>query len=102
MHTIKVDFGRTDADYNVRTHSRKQKRQDTASTTSESEPSAAISFPVPSASATAGPEGPRDLGFNYTDTTILPPQFPGADNINIEGVFVLLLFSHIQPTNSGT
>ncbi|KAL9043523.1 MAG: hypothetical protein Q9214_003295 [Letrouitia sp. 1 TL-2023] len=88
MHTIKVDFGRTDADYNVRTHSRKQKRQDAASTTGE--PSAAISFPVPSASATAGPEGtPQDLGFNYTDTTILPPQFPGADNINIEGVLLI-------------
>ncbi|KAL9608316.1 MAG: hypothetical protein Q9167_006837 [Letrouitia subvulpina] len=86
----------TDEDYNVRTHSRKQKRQDAVSTTSE--PSVVISFPVPpSASATAEPEGtPKDIGFNYTDTTILPPQFPGADNINIEGVFVLPLFPHLQ------
>ncbi|MCJ1425160.1 hypothetical protein MMC29_003048 [Sticta canariensis] len=91
FHSLTVDFGESDADFEVRRHDQLRKRQNPTVTAAASSTDTAettkISIPLPpSSSPTPDPsEAHGDVGFKYLDTSIIPPQFPGADNVAIRG-----------------
>lgn len=86
-----VDFGGSNAEYELRRHDGLRKRaQPTASTSAYLAASTSISFPIPP-SGSPVPKGfsaQGYVGFQYLDTSILPPNIPGVDNVALHGPFV--------------
>ncbi|MCJ1465237.1 hypothetical protein MMC07_003853 [Pseudocyphellaria aurata] len=94
LQSMTVDFGSSGAEFEVRRHDQLRKRQDSTATAAPSSADAAastvISFPIPpSSSPTPGrSDAHGDVGFKYLDTSIVPPDFPGADNVALHGPLV--------------
>lgn len=94
FHSMTVEFGGSGADFEVRRHDQLRKRQDSTATASPSSAdtaaSATISFPIPPSSSPTpnGFDSHGDVGFKYVDTSIIPPEFPGADNVALHGPLV--------------
>lgn len=88
--SLTVDFGGSNADFEVRPHSDLRKRQNItptalitsgqSTTSTYSSSSTSIFFPVPPSSSPT-PKNSKahgDVGFQHLDTAILPPDVPGA------------------------
>lgn len=94
FHSLAVDFGGSDADFEVRRHDQLRKRENSKvkATTSSTETSETtkISIPLPPSSSPIPHrfEAHGDVGFKYLNTSIIPPKFPGADNVAIHGPLV--------------
>ncbi|KAL8715972.1 MAG: hypothetical protein Q9220_000639 [cf. Caloplaca sp. 1 TL-2023] len=83
-----MDFGKSDKTYRT-SAARIQRRQvdssGTASvaTSGASPTTAPVSFPAPPSATPTATDAHQDVSFNYIDTAILPPQFPGVDSVTL-------------------
>ena len=94
FHSLTVDFGESDAYFEVRRHEDLRKRQDTPTTATLSPANSAastdlsasptISFPVPSSSPTPQQsDGHGTVGFQYLNKTILSSDIPEAEALGL-------------------
>lgn len=94
FHSLTVEFGGSDADFEVRRHDQLRKRQDStataAATSTDTAEATKISIPLPPSSSPTPKrfDAHGDIGFNYLDTSIIPPNFAGADQVAIHGPLV--------------
>lgn len=94
FQSMTVDFGGSGAKFEIRRNDQLRKRQDSTATAAPSSVEAAastvISFPIPPSSSPTpgGFDAHGDVGFKYLDTSIIPPEFPGADNVALLGPLV--------------
>ncbi|KAL9580578.1 MAG: hypothetical protein Q9212_004408, partial [Teloschistes hypoglaucus] len=85
MRTIRIDFGKSSANYSKPGLRALRKRQHT---TSSEAASTTVSLPVPPSSKPTATTAHRDLSFSYVKTPLLPPSFPGVDSASLNAPFV--------------
>lgn len=93
VHTIKIDFGKSNEIYQIARQGKVLKRA--SPVTSKSVVVAAtgaapstVSFPVPASSTPTARSAHKDLSFSYKDTPLLPPSFPGVDSVTLNAPLV--------------
>ena len=87
-HSVEVSFQVSDESRSLSQSRELRKRQNAPTTTTASATSVAFSIPPSSQPTPAIHQVHQNININFQNTQILPPQFPGVDDVTLKGPFV--------------
>ncbi|KAL8924894.1 MAG: hypothetical protein Q9208_003777 [Pyrenodesmia sp. 3 TL-2023] len=89
IHNININFGKSSEEYLVSGRGKFQRRQapsapeSTVVATAAATSTVEIDFPAPPSSTPTETSAQQDLSFQWIDTPLLPPSFPGVDSLSL-------------------